>query len=353
MPAAFLQRHINTFLRRIVFILIFAVGIISSARAADASQKFHPGHYVALSEIQRVAEVKQIDEPALRGISKRYYWADLESKKGMYDFAAITNDLEFAKAHQKQLIVFITDKTFSPGRNPLPGYLSEFALPNLRGFTAKRWDPVVIERLIAVSQALATNFDAHPNFEGVALQESALMISPAVQDQNGYTPEKYRDALIKILNESSKAFARSHVFWYMNHLEGNEGYLADVAKAIVPAHVIMGGPDILPFRKRLQSTYRLYDQFNGQLKLFCSAQEDSYRHDRNDSRNMGNQARVANQPPPEGGYVPLDEIFLFARDKLHVDYVFWTYKNYRGNPGSFNYDDALKVMQKYPTFGSK
>ena len=323
---------------------------VSAASAAGLVEKYNRGHYVAISERETVSGIQHLDEPALLGVSRRYYWADLEPKEGVYDFAAVRQDLEFLKQHRKQLVVFITDKTFSPGRNPLPNYLAQYALPNLRGSTAKRWDPVVAARLVALARALAAEFDSQTNFEGMAFQESALMISPAVQRQEGYTPDKYRDALIKILTESAAAFRQSRVFWYMNHLEGDDGKLAEVAEALVHSRVVMGGPDILPFRKRLQPTYQLYDRFNGRLKLFCSAQEDSYRHDRNDSRNMGNATTVRNQPPPVDGYVPMDQIFLFARDHLHVNYLFWTYKNYRGNPGSFNYDDALAVMRKYPSF---
>ena len=319
---------------------------IATAHAAE--RKFHGGHYVAITEREEVSSIKHLDEPALHGVNKRYYWSDLELQKNKYDFNGIRRDLKYLKEHHKQLVVFITDKTFQPNRNPLPPYLSQYALPNLRGFTAKRWDPVVVDRFIALSKALAKEFDSDSNFEGIAFQESALMVTPAVLRQNGYTPERYRDALIELLNATSKAFSQSQVFWYMNHLEENSSYLADIAQALAPGKIVMGGPDILPYRKRLQPTYQLYDKFNGRLKLFCSAQDDSYRHDKMDSRNMGNARR--NQTEPAGGYVPLEQIFLFARDKLHVSYLFWSYKEYRGSPGAFTYEDAIPVMRKYPSF---
>jgi hypothetical protein len=333
------------------FLLILAVSGNSALHGAEPlSGKYHPGHYLAISEAEAVSSIKALDEPAVRGVNKGYYWADLEPQKGAYNFSGIKADLDFLRQHHKQLVVFIKDKTFNPGRSPLPGYLSNDALPNLHGFTAKRWDPLVVERLVALVQALAKEFNPDPNFEGIALQESALMITPAVQREQGYTPEKYRDALIKILTESNRALDRSQVFWYMNHLEGRDDYLGDIAEAVIPYRVVMGGPDILPYRKRLQTTYRLYDRFNGKLKLFCSAQDDSYRHDRTDSRNMGTAAATGNLPPPASGYVPMTEIFQFARDQLHVNYIFWTYKTHPGSPGAFTFDDALIVMKKFPSF---
>ena len=212
-----------------------------------------------------------------------------------------------------------------------------------------RWDPVVVGRFVALNRALARALDEDPNFEGVAFQESGLMIGPELRREHGYTPEKYRDALIQMLTESSQAFRRSQVFWYMNHFEGGDEYLGDVAKAVIGSRVVMGGPDILPYRRRLQGTYQLYEKFNGRLPLFCSAQDDSYRHDKNDSRNMGNTAVTRNLPPPAEGYVPMEQIFLFARDKLHVKYLFWTY-TYHAGTGAFNYDAAVAVMHTHPTF---
>jgi hypothetical protein len=212
-----------------------------------------------------------------------------------------------------------------------------------------RWDPVVISRFVALNRALAQALNDDPNFEGVAFQESGLMIGPELRREHGYTPEKYRDALIQMLTESSHAFRRSQVFWYMNHFEGGDQYLGDIAKAVIGSRVVMGGPDILPYRRRLQGTYQLYEKFKGQLPLFCSAQDDSYRHDKNDSRNMGNAAVTRNLPPPPEGYVPMNQIFLFARDKLHVNYLFWSY-TYHAGTGAFNYDDAMAVMRKYPVF---
>ena len=44
----------------------------------------------------------------------------------------------------------------------------------------------------------------------------------------------------------------------------------------------------------------------------------------------------------------MEQIFRFARDKLHVKYLFWSY-TYHAGTGAFNYDDAVAVMRKYPS----
>src|ERR1035437_10190403 len=145
--------------RSLVLAAVFAMATDDTVRGAEPAVKRHPGHYVAVNESDEIQSIRHLDEAALRGVSKRYYWADLEPKKDAYDLDAIKRDLGLLKAHNKQLVVFITDKTFRSGKNPLPSYLAGYALPNGRGVTAMRWDPVVIGRFVALNRALARAFD--------------------------------------------------------------------------------------------------------------------------------------------------------------------------------------------------
>ncbi len=46
----------------------------------------------------------------------------------------------------------------------------------------------------------------------------------------------------------------------------------------------------------------------------------------------------------------MDELFQFARNKLHVDYLFWDYHPQRVPPDSHNWDDALEVIARKPDF---
>jgi hypothetical protein len=45
----------------------------------------------------------------------------------------------------------------------------------------------------------------------------------------------------------------------------------------------------------------------------------------------------------------MEDLFLFARDKLHVDYIFWDYHNQRVPPDSHDWDDAREVIARHPT----
>ncbi|CAG0935357.1 hypothetical protein TFLX_04193 [Thermoflexales bacterium] len=328
-----------------VIILLFSSCTGNRSEAHKSGTKIHPGHYVAVGTFFEISKIKYLDEPAVQGVNKRYLWQTLEPEQGVYDFSSIEKDLDYLAAHDKQLIVFLLDKSFAE-EGALPSYLSEYDLLAEGGeFSPVRWHPFFIERFVALGKSLGERFDSHPNFEGIAIQESSLGITEEGYKAFGYTPEKYRDALVAMLTGLQDALPNSHVFWYSNFLPGNDDYLRQVADAIEGSRVLMGGPDILPYRRFLgRVSYPMYEEYQQRLTLFCSAQDDSYRHHKNDNR-------VDEQEPiPEEGYLTMEEIFLFARDSLHVRYLFWEYYYAGVERGERSYDEAIEVIRKHPSF---
>lgn len=305
----------------------------------EAQRKFHPGHYVSIGKAEAPKGFGVALGKGITGVQMRYRWAELEPEPDHYDFAAVARDLDAAKSAGVQLVVLIEDKSFTDDV-PTPAYLNEkYTVRNHnRGFSALRWDPYVVERLEQLVAKLGAQFDCNPNFEGVGFQETSPSLDDSALDASGYTPEKYRDALISLLRSASTSVPRSRVFWYMNFLPRNQRYVGDIAKAVIGTGVVMGGPDILPDNRALQKrVYPYYDEFRGRLKLFNSMQHNSYRH-----RHGGNDSA--------GSYWSMDELFQFARNKLHVDYLFWDYHPQRVPPDSHNWDDALEVIARNPTF---
>ena len=329
------------------------------ASAAETQGKYNPGHYVALEAGAKLETFPHLDEPAIRGFNIRYMWATLEPEEGRYDFSVIRRDLAVAAKHGRQLVAFLIDKSFGEkAPNPIPVHMRGHALTNLTGgLSAKKWDQRVVEREIALSRALAKEFDSDPNFEGIAWQESAPSVPSDQLTANGYTPELFRDSLIQLLKGSSEAFPRSWVFWYQNFLPGKNEYLAEIAQAVLPYRVVLGGPDILPYRTALLPNYKLYDVFQGKMKLSSSAQADSYRHHKADTSNGAKRVfHSGAKPIHPGGYVTMQQIFEYGRDRMHLNYIFWSYvkfvstKQYPGDPKPFVFDDTLEVIRRNPTF---
>jgi hypothetical protein len=46
----------------------------------------------------------------------------------------------------------------------------------------------------------------------------------------------------------------------------------------------------------------------------------------------------------------MENIFLYGRDSMHINYLFWTYYYEGTEKGERSFDDAIEVIQKYPTF---
>jgi hypothetical protein len=68
-------------------------------------------------------------------------------------------------------------------------------------------------------------------------------------------------------------------------------------------------------------------------------QHNSYRH------------RHGGDAQSNSAYWSMEDLFTFARDKLHVDYIFWDYQRAAQPPGSHDWNDALDVIARHPVFG--
>jgi hypothetical protein len=315
-----------------------ACGSSTSVASYKTSRKYNPGHYTALLRSQGGLQfMNDAVRPGVVGIMKRYTWRSLEPTQGNYDFSQVQADLNWANSYGMQLIVMIEDKTFVPER-PTPAYLDSKTLRNRPGgFTVMRWDPFVVNRWKALVQAMS-RFDSHPRFEGIAMQETALGFDSTVLNANGYSPEKYRDAYLDMIGSSLNSLPSSRVFWFQNFFVGNQSYIGTIAQAMGPRGMVLGGPDVLPDSTPLVTrSYPFYTQFKGQMHMFGQVEGICY-----------NALHKTSGYPTK--YWTMNELFQYARDQLHVNYMIWV-RIPKPNPSdAYTWFDALPVMQKNPTF---
>jgi hypothetical protein len=289
------------------------------------TRKYNPGHYVAMMrgndshEAMAAATVTGLP----RGIEKRYTWRSLEPIRGRYDFTEIVRDLMWCTNAGLQLVAYIEDKTFTD-EVPVPDYLSHLCPRNRQGgFTAIRWNEYVIERQQALVSRLGQYLDSFDALEGIALEETAPGLDDAWLKAFLYTPEAYRDSYMSHIEHASWALPTSLFFWHMNFMPGSVdgAYLSEIVTATREwGNLIMGGPDVLPANKALLArAYPLYERHQNDVPMFCQVSPGSM-----------NEPGLTAQAALE-----------FARDSLHVEYLFWHYF-----PGtSFTYADALDVMR--------
>ena len=302
-------------------------------------RKFHPGHWIVLG---RGADTQSIMQDAARpgvvGLVKRYTWRSLETAQGVYAFAELKSDLAWCASRGLHLIMIIEDKTFTLEK-PGPAYLDKYDVRNRAGgYTMVRWNSTVVARFNALTKAIGTQFDKNANFEGIATQETALGLESPTLNAFGYSAIKYRDALINVLGTAAANMPSSRVFWLMNFLVGGQQYIGDIAANVSKKGVIMGGPDVWPDNKSLQSkVYPFYTQFYGKMPLFGQVENVCY-----------------SEPHMTSGYKTkywtMTELFGYAKTKLHVNYMFWVRVTKPSPKDAYDWLDALPVISNNRTW---
>ena len=301
--------------------------------AGAGARKFHAGHWTVMGRgADTTALMSQSIKPGVIGMVKRYTWRALEPSQGNYSFTGLKSDLAWAAANGMHLIIIIEDKTFTVER-PDPAYLDKYTPRNRAGgYTMVRWNPTVVTRFKALVKAIGNQFDGNKNFEGIATQETALGLDSSVLKQFGYTAEKYRDSYINTLTASAASLPTSRVFWFMNFLVGHQSYIGNIASAVASKGVVMGGPDVWPDNKSLQSkVYPFYTQFYQKMPLFGQVENVCY-----------------SEPHMTSGfntkYWTMTELFSYARTKLHVSYMFWVRVTKPSPKDAYDWMDAVPVI---------
>jgi hypothetical protein len=308
-------------------------GASTSVTAPLLGRKFHPGHWIVLG---RGADTQSIMADAARpgvvGLVKRYTWRSLETAQGRYNFAELKSDLAWCAARGLHFIMIIEDKTFTLEK-PGPAYLDKFDVRNRAGgYTMIRWNATVVQRFNALTKAIGTQFDKTASFEGIATQESSLGLESPTLNAFGYSATKYRDALINILGTAATNMPSSRVFWLMNFLVGGQQYIGNIAAAVSKKGVVMGGPDVWPDNRSLQSkVYPFYTQFYGKMPLFGQVENVCY-----------------SEPHMTSGYRTkywtMKELFGYAKQHMHVNYMFWVRVTKPSPKDAYDWLDALPVI---------
>lgn len=289
-------------------------------------------HYVFFNlDRERISEPAFLETKSFEGAQLKYSWRELEKGEGAYTFSDIEHDLGFLKAHGKKLFLQIQDATFSPAITNVPRYLiadsrygggiaPQYNVPDdderravPEGWVARRWDPAVQGRFHQLLYALGRAFDGR--VEGINLPETSVDFGESGRlYPSGFTPAKYRDAVLTNLAVLKRAFPKSVTMQYANFMPGewlptdDKGYLRAVYQEAQRLNVGVGGPDLLPYRPgQMSHCYPLIHGVAGKLPTGIAVQDGNYQH----------------QDPKTGGQITIMELIRFATEYLKVDYVFW------------------------------
>ena len=311
-------------------------GPISSALVAGSVTKWNPGHYVQFGSnandfVIDAALKETAGMPFVKGIMIRASWHQLEKSKGQYDFSRIDRYLEKARAKGKRLFLMVGTKTFD-GDKAVPDYLrtsqysgGAFRIGTIKGTYGENMalhDDDVRERLIALMQALGRRYNKDNNFEGVAFNETAWgkMVKPLSSTQQ----KQFFSNFARVDTATRAAFPNSVVIQFMNY---PANFMPALFENMKDKGVGMGGPDVFIDDPSLnKSSYIFNSQATGIVPIGMKVESDCY-----------------NAPRYGAPYNPPDvrDIYRFARDRLHANYVFWYRYTDRHNPWA----DVLRMFK--------
>lgn len=290
-----------------------------------------PRHYIFFEfDRHRIAEPSFLQHPEIEGAQLKYSWRELEPDRDEYDFSSIRADLEYLEAHGKRLFVQLQEVSFVPTIVNVPQYLvddpeygggaalmygsvSDDSEPAPEGRVARRWDPEVRKRFGRLLHALGRAFDGR--IEGLNLPETSIGFGSPDLYPADFTAAGYRDAVLEIMTVARSAFSKSVVIQYANFMPGeslpeeDRGYLRSVYAHADSVGLGVGGPDLLP--------YRWYQQQHS-LPLI---------RDRGAGSVAGVAVQFGNYDDAHrrtGEVMTVPRLHSYARDELHLDYIFWS-----------------------------
>ncbi len=302
-------------------------------------KRWNPGHYMQFQVWDSSTDEKKqkkrfraydsiSNNTQIKGVALRIRWGQLESSKGVYTFDFLNEEIEKLQslAVPKQLFIRLIDRAFSKKSGPncindgyFPAYIIDIACTETsKGNTARIWDPAVVDRMIALYQAIAAEWDDNPAFEGIYLiRETAK--NGAILDDPTFSYQAYKQGLKNLVDAADTAFVKSNAVLSMNFSRQQDA--EDMFSHLITTKVGYGGPDTMPDDTCAHWQIRSDKVYNGTL-----GDKDHRGAIPSIRSNEGSQMGGGT-----GNCVP-DEIRDWANDQLHASHLMWTRQNYRGTP---------------------
>ena len=302
---------------------------LNCSDAALTPANYNPGYYLTVGQSKEepaiVFGVLKDLSPDWKGGKRIYRWVDLEPRKGVYDFSRIEADLAYLRSINKELFIQLFYTQFNGNGKPqVPNYMwndpqygcgtkvdgtikyygSFQRNTGTGGWIPCYWNRKLRERIAALYTALGERFSNEPNFEGIAIDETAADFY-AAQQQTGYDLNELLETF------KAKALAARQSFpdkVVMQHINFAAYSLADFAAWLAQNNIGIGGPDVyLSNRVLLENTYPLYLKYHNHVVTGQDVQWQNY---------VQRNTFLGRTNTPE-------ELLLGAIKETNPRYIFW------------------------------
>ncbi len=323
--------------------------------------KWNPGHYMASNGVVyggRSSSFVQSEmddlnnEDAILGYRMFITWGALEPTQGNYDFsvidAALTR-LKTAYNKPKRLVIMLwlygqhalnpnspavfpvyVQQNPSYGASPVAGSYGWWG-QNSNGVSTGQYAPAlyyqpVMDRLIALVQALGQHLDGNPYFEGFFIQEDSAIPQAAVNlgsKDPHYSDDAWLTQLQRLLSASTTAFPHTNVILANSYFQQPADTVA-LEQWMASHRISAGSADSLG-----QSAIATYG--TGILSWGVQAHIGAPQYGGIDYRPKMTVMMDVEQPDIDGGYfskyggpyTPTDIINAFNQT-YHASHAFWT-----------------------------
>lgn len=240
-----------------------------------AAKKWEPGNYLLLfagDSNDLSADAATLDsrcdevgaESSVSGMMIRVPWDELESTQGAYDFSPIDTLLDCMEGHGKYLWLLMLDRYFGSGPAfdcPVPTYVRNLGgtdngcMETNLGSMAALHRSAIMDRQIALFEAICEHYEDEPYFHGFYPEESApsqgTVGAPGDFTNSGYIGQLVRRDAEVALSCIKTLYMTSVNFPTVDQL------MIDMVSGAHAAGIGIGGPDVWPnmAATRAQSVY--------------------------------------------------------------------------------------------------
>ncbi len=130
-----------------------------------------PNGVFALGTPNTPIEPAVLDNPNVDGLALRYFWANLESSDGEFNWSVIDHDVAQAAAHRKAVSLSVTTGTHTPDWVFAAGAARRSFAPNLAPWARRPcrsvplpipWDPIYMSKWLGFVRAFGQRYGSNP-----------------------------------------------------------------------------------------------------------------------------------------------------------------------------------------------
>lgn len=304
-------------------------------QAGDAppvgSKKWHPGHWMHIRNgdptdlaWRKRAYDEIANETAVEGVVIPLRWHMLEGAQGDYSagLARLHEEIDYLKrlAVPKRAILIVVDHMNASwdANDIFPPYVISKKWNYTTGSgkpSWRRWEQTPMTAFINMIEAYGAEFDGEPYFDGIiVIAETALSFGGDIP--SGYSGPAYRDQLERLGTAAAAAFPRSNVVMPDNNINQlSQADHEEFFRYLEATPLAVGGSDVIPNNPTAaQRIWMGVDggvDYRGTLPIIQAVE----------SSELGGVL---------GDFTP-KEIYNYADDELHVNYLLWHRNTHAGD----------------------